>query len=153
MCGYISHPLYSEFKHQVIYKHKARLNLKYRNHAYYLWASWEKSSSNSSSSWFTLTRGATEVSVVEVTVASGTGVPFKMSSCRWSTRCNSSFSARPWHRSSSSLQQQKCQYQMIPNDDISCSMSNTIPGIIHKLHDTLLISTALFHKVNNNFLL
>lgn len=67
----------------------------------YLCASWAKSSSNSSSSWFTFTSGRTDVSVSLVPVSA---IPFTISSCRRSARWRVSFSANPWIKSCSSLE-------------------------------------------------
>lgn len=70
---------------------------------YYLWDNWAKSSSNSSSSWSTFTSGITGVAL-DTTPA--VEVPPAMSSCQLSTRCKLSFSASPWPRRPSSLEEQ-----------------------------------------------
>lgn len=116
----------------------------------YLCASCAKSSSESSSSWLTLKRGTTGVSVC---LSAAAGNPFAISSCRQSTRCRLSFNANPWHRSSSSLKDlhYMCQHQKW--DLGKYKWIRFLRCIIHKKSHTLLVRSTLVNKVNNHFLL
>lgn len=118
----------------------------------HLWASWTNSSSDSSSSWLTLTSGTTGVSTTAPVV---TVFPFIMSSCRQRTRCKLSFSANPWNKSSSSLKKQNpssATLYLIAGKAAE-DTNRFSRSIIHKQHDTFLVRTALINKVYNHFLL
>lgn len=101
--------------------------------------------------------GRTEVSV-PLAVAPELGTPFRISSCRASTRWRLSFSANPWLKSCSSLKvQQPIQsfFLILTRKEKGNQPFQIIflRSFIHKKHHTLLIRSALINKVNNYFLL